>query len=164
MKVGERTFVGEYVADGFFSSLSALKSVDSDSLNSDSTFEQFSTDYSFIKDICEKGDKLPEISLEKASELLHKVKANVNDFYSITALHFINGGPEALQLFCTILNALISNITSVSCPELNTVYATVYTSYRTISTCPLIAKILDLYIRELIGKLSRPRLNFKGEE
>ena len=160
LKVGENTFIGDSVADGFFSSLSSLKSVDSDALNSDSTFEQFSTDYSFIKDICDKGDKLPVISLEKASELLHQVKSKVNDFYSITALHFINGGPDALKLFCTLLNALISDITSVACPELNTVYANILykghgkektsdTSYRTISTCPLIAKILDLYIREL---------------
>ena len=62
--------------------------------------------------------------------------------------------------FNSILNAFISNINNTSIEELNSVYAlflhkghnkdrTQASSYRTISTCPLIAKGLDLYVREL---------------
>ena len=123
MNVGNNTYTGDSVADGFFHSLSSLKSVDIDLLNSDSAFQQFSIDYSYVKDICEKGTKIPPITLSKASKILHKMKGSVNDFFSITALHFINGGPEALDHYCFILNAIISDISNASSPELNTVFA-----------------------------------------
>ena len=100
------------------------------------------------------------MTLEKVSEFLHKMKPNVNDFFSITARHYINGGEEAIKHFCFILNAIISDMANVTSPTLNTVYANILykghgkdksidNSYRTISTCSLIAKTLDLYIREL---------------
>ena len=58
------------------------------------------------------------------------------------------------------MNAVISNISNAESPEINTVFAhilykghgkekTIDSSYRTISTCPLIAKSLDLYVKEL---------------
>ena len=80
----------------------------------------------------------------------------MNDIFSITALHYLNGGFEALNHFQFILNAIIENIANAEIPEINTVHAhilykghkkdkTVDSSYRTISTCPFIAKCLDTY-------------------
>ena len=74
----------------------------------------------------------------------------MNDFFSITALYYINGGQEAENHLCYLLNAIIDNLNNAALPEVNTVYAnilhkghgkdkTVDSSYRTISTCPLIA-------------------------
>lgn len=82
------------------------------------------------------------------------------DLYSITASHFKNAGSAGYIHFNVLLNAFISNINNTNIEELNSVYAlflhkghnkekTLDSSYRTISTCPLIAKGLDIYVREL---------------
>ena len=68
--------------------------------------------------------------------LLKKIRSSVADFYSITAAHYINGGEAAI-------------------PELNTVHAVILhkghkndksldSSYRTISSCPFLAKCIDI--------------------
>ena len=91
---------------------------------------------------------------------MNKIKPRVNDFYSITALHYVNGGEQALFHFNYLMNCVINDVNSAASPELNTVHAHILhkghnkdrsldTSYRTISTCPLLAKALDVYVREL---------------
>ena len=70
--------------------------MDYDKLEKAPSFEEFSRDFQHVKEICDSRRKIPTISLDKASAILHKLRPNVNDFYSITALHYINGGPEAL--------------------------------------------------------------------
>ena len=88
------------------------------------------------------------------------MRPKVNDLFSITAQHYINGGHAALLHLSLLVNTIISNIENASCSILNTVHAHILhkghnkdksldTSYRTISTCPLVAKILDTYVREL---------------
>ena len=99
LKVGNQIYSGAAVADGFFSSLSSLKSINSESLANDPFFTQQSIDYEFIQEICDNGLKIPLITFDKASELLHKMKPNVNDFFSITPLHYINGGEHAISHF-----------------------------------------------------------------
>ena len=58
------------------------------------------------------------------------------------------------------MNALISNVNISGAAELNTIFASVLfkghgkniedaKSYRTISTCPVLAKALDIYLRDL---------------
>ena len=82
----------------------------------------------------------------------------MNDFYSITANHFINAGKA--EHFFFLLQALISNINLATLDELNTVWACILYKghskdknsdrfYRTISTCPLLAKALDTYVGQL---------------
>ena len=84
------------------------------------------------------------------------------DLYSITASHFKNAGSAGYIHFNVLLNAFISNINNTNIEELNSVYAlflhkghnkekTLDSSYRTISTCPLIAKGLDIYIPAYFG-------------
>ena len=70
----------------------------------------FLDDYKNIQSICDQGAKVPPISIEKAKQILEKVKPHVNDLYSITALHYINGGPEALERFCFLLNTFLENV------------------------------------------------------
>lgn len=117
LKVGDQTYTGESVPDGFFESLSKLKSVDYSSLEaSSSTFQTFSDDFQNIKKICEEGKSIPKISIEKTSKILHKIRPHVNDFFSITALHYVNGGSEAELHFFYLLNAIIDNINnSIDC-------------------------------------------------
>ena len=99
------------------------------------------------------------------------------DFYSITAAHYINGGEAALQHFCFLFNTVLENIDLAGLPELNTAHAIILhkghnkdknldSSYRTISSCPFLAKCIDIYL----GELSREDWNscqaptqFQGE-
>ena len=101
-----------------------------------------------------------DVSLSESSSILKRLKSGVNDLYSITPNHFLYAGPAGLVHFNLLLNTFIIDVNSCSIEELNRVYAlllhkghnkdrTVDTSYRTISTCPLIAKALDMVIRDL---------------
>ena len=98
--------------------------------------------------------------MKKSNDILHKIKPGVNDFFSITARHFINAGIAGLVHFNLLHNAFVTDVNNCTVEELNSVYAlllykghnkdrTLDTSYRTISTCPLLAKGLDLYVRDL---------------
>ena len=101
----------------------------------------------------------------------------MNDYFSITALHYLNAGATGHDHFHFLLNAVISEINIASLPELNTIYAHVLykghgkdktseRAYRTISTCPLISKAADMYVRELSKddwNLKQADTQFQGE-
>ena len=117
-------------------------------------------DYRNILDICQTKVDLPSISLEDSTSILMKMKSRVNDFYSITTLHYINAGEAGFLHFNFLLNCIIQDVNNASIEELNSVYAlllhkghgkirTSDKSYRTISTCPMLSKALDMYIRDL---------------
>ena len=83
----------------------------------------------------------------------------MNDLYSITANHYLNAGLAGLIHFNLLLNAFLKDIKNSEIEELNSVYAlllykghskerTLDSSYRTISTCVLVAKGLDILVRE----------------
>ena len=160
LSVREKTYYGENVPDGFYDSLSFLKSTDPATLTQSPTFKQFTEDYNNILHLCSCGAKLPMLSIDKASEILSGIKCDVRDLYSITALHFINAGQEGLHHFQKLLNLLIQDLNNVAIEEFNAVHAIILykghdkdrcseRSYRTISTCPFLAKALDLYVRDL---------------
>ena len=117
-------------------------------------------DYSCIKYLCAHKTDLPVVTLDKSSEILQRIKPAVNDFFSITARHFSNAGLAGYVHFNLLLNAFIIDVNNCTIEELNTVFAlllykghgkekTLDSSYRTISTCPLVAKGLDMFIRDL---------------
>ena len=159
LKVGNMTYRGENVPDGIFASIKSLKS-DPVPPNSDPSIPCFDEEYKQILDICKSGKRIPNLTREKSSKILRSIRKNVNDFYSITASHYLNAGVAGEDHFHFLLNAVIDNINFGGIPELNTIFACVLfkghgkdrtsdRSYRTISTCPLVAKALDWYIREL---------------
>ena len=91
---------------------------------------------------------------------MFKLKPGVNDFFSITASHYINAGYEGLSHFNFLVNCIIKDVNLATVDELNVVYAlllhkghrkprTCDRSYRSISTCPFLSKALDLYLHEL---------------
>ena len=157
LKVGDKLYSGEKIPDGFYDSLSSLKSPDMSPIYSSPPFQETLLDYHNILKIAKEGEKIPPISPKDSTELLHSLKADVNDFYSITASHFINAGFEGLRHFHFLLNIIIMEINNSSLEELNTIWACILwkghgkdkeseRSYRTISTCPLLAKPLDSYV------------------
>ena len=106
------------------------------------------------------GDKIPDVSYDVAHSLLKRLKPTVKDFYNLTPLFFINAGVSGVRYFQFLLNHLISNVENATIDELNTAHGVIlykghqrdkrcHRSYRTISTCPLLAKALDLYVRDL---------------
>ena len=159
LKVGGLTYYGETVPDGIFESIRRLKT-DPVTFNNNPSFPNFEEDYQHILDICKSGTKIPQITREKSLKILNNIKKNVNDFYSITALHFLHAGKAGEDHFHFLLSTIIDNINLGGIKELNTIYACVHLkgpgkdrtserSYRTISTCPLVAKAIDLYIRDI---------------
>ena len=88
------------------------------------------------------------------------MKNSVNDISSITPAHFLNAGAAGLEHFNFLMNMIIENVNNATVDELNACYAlllhkghekprTSDTAYRTISTCPVVSKALDLYVRDL---------------
>ena len=158
--VGDKKYVGDKVIDGLYDSIKNLKTLDCQKLASSPYHSSLVEDYENIKYLCAHKHDLPPISLEKSSSILHQIKPAVVDFFSITARHFINAGVAGHVHFNLLLNSIIIEINNSTIEELNTVFAlllykghnkdkTLDSSYRTISTCPLVAKGLDIYVRDL---------------
>ena len=160
LKVGPRTYGADHIHDGHFDSISHLKSQDKETLHPSPSYQFYCQDYENILKICNDKKVLPPISLEASNKILFKMKSQVNDFFSITPMHYINAGCEGLLHFNYLLNYVINDVNLASVEELNVVYAlllhkghgklkTLDRSYRTISTCPFLSKGLDLYIHDL---------------
>ena len=159
LKVGDKTYYGDNVGNGFFDSIKQLKTMEA-SVQSCEKCEEFRFDYNIIRELCKSGSKIPPLDLEASEKLLHSLRPSVCDHWSISASHYINGGPHAINHFMFLLNAAIENVELSSCDELNIAHAQILykghkkdknmsSSYRTISTCPFLAKSLDTYVRSL---------------
>ena len=123
-------------------------------------FQELYTDYKNIMKLCSIGAKIPPISMKQSTDILLKTRSSVIDLYSISGSHYINAGEEGFKHFNHLLNLIISEVNNVSIPELNSVHAVILykghlkektsdRSYRTISSCPFLAKCLDTYIKDL---------------
>ena len=160
LSVNGKLYSGETVPDGFYDSLHQMKTLDNHNIQDRETFERCKSDYSHILEICKSGTKIPSISLENSTRILKKIRPTVNDFYSVTAFHFLNAGEAGIYHFYLLLKNLICDINNVYIDEVNTVHAVILfkghnkdrssaSSYRTISTCPLVAKALDIFEQDL---------------
>ena len=160
LKVASRTYTGANVPDGIYDHLLHLKTFNEDDIQVPESYARFSYDFDNIIKLCNEGTNIPEITLEKSMEILGRIRPNVNDLHSITANHFIHAGKVGANIFFLLLKALLSDIKNVTIDEVNIVHAailfkghskdkTIAQSYRTISTCPIVAKALDIYIRDL---------------
>ena len=160
LTVGDKIYPGQRVADGIYDSISSLKTQDRVFLQSSPSYNSWSDDYQYILKLSQNKKDVPSISLQHSSKILLKMKPTVADFWSVTPLHFRNAGTEGLIHFNFLMNMVIYNINNSTVKEMNTVYAlllhkshgksrTSDRSYRTISSCPVLAKALDMYIQEL---------------
>ena len=164
LTVGTKTYYGNQVADGFYDSMSSLKLCNFDELKKDEHLGEKFIDYQLILQICQNYTRIPEIDLKNSTKLLMKLKKGVRDHYSITPLHYINAGQEGLIHFNLLMNGIIADINNAGLEELNTAHGLILykshgkektsdRSYRNISTCPLLAKATDLYLRGLYHDL-----------
>jgi hypothetical protein len=177
LTVGDKMYLGDNVKDGFFDSISQLKSRDSESLSASPTFSNFSALFSNILEVCKHGPLIPPISESESFRLIQRMKQTVNDVFGITVNHYAYAGPSGWKHFNLLLNILLSDINNTTIEEVNTVHACILfkghkkdktsdRSYRTISSCPIVAKALDLYIRDLHiddWNLNQAESQFQGE-
>ena len=158
--VGDKKYVGDRVPDGLYDSVSSLKKENTAALCASPMYESWSQDYAYILQLCRNKRDVPLLSLAQSTNILFRMKPNVRDIWTISPLHFRNAGDEGAIHFNFVLNQVIQEINSSSVKELNTVHAlllhkgrekprTSERSYRTISTCPVVAKALDMHIHDL---------------
>ena len=99
------------------------------------------------------------ITKEESFNLRQRLKPSVSDFYSVTPQHYNYAGPVGWEFFRSLLNALILDMANFTISGINRTYACILfkghnkdkessRSYRTISTCPVVAKALDLFVRD----------------
>ena len=140
--------------------MSSLKTCDAAELLSQPCVASKLSDYEHIRKLCEDNQPIPPISRDVAAKLLSRLKKNVKDYFSITALHYLNAGEEGLSHFQELLNAILKEVDIAAIEELNIAHGIILLkghkkdktserSYRTISSCPFLAKAIDLYIRDL---------------
>ena len=159
LKVDDEVFPADFVGEGFFKHISKLKTKDPNISSCDSCPSLFE-DYRMIKEICKSGLKIPKITFNETEKLLLSLRPSVTDHWNISAAHFLNAGHAGVTFFQFLLNTAINEIDYTECDEVNTAHAIILhkghnkdknasSSYRTISTCPLLAKALDSYVRSL---------------
>ena len=177
LTVGDKVYSETEVPDGMFDSISSLKSRDLHILQASPYYTSWSEDYRNILKLAKNKRDLPAISLNRSNKILVSMKPSVSDFWSVTPLHFRNAGTEGQHHFNFLMNQVISNINNSTAKELNTVYAlllhkahgksrTSDRSYRTISSCPVLAKALDMYIHELFTaqwNAAQAPMQYQGE-
>ena len=177
LEVGCKLYPAESVKDGFYDSISNLKTLDMAALQASEYFCDYEDDYHNILELCRHGNAIPPISEKDSTLLLKQMKPDVCDLYGVTPNHYIYGGPAAWKHFHCLLNNLISDISNTTIKEVNSVYACILfkghgkdrnidKSYRTISTCPVVAKALDIHIRKQnINKWNQNQADtqFQGE-
>ena len=148
------------MCDGFYDSMSSLKQCNLQDLKSDPNMADQFINYEHILKLSQDQPSIPSISSDDSSKLLGRMKKDVKDFYSVTASHYLNAGEEGQLHFNTLINALISDVNNAKLEELNIALGLIFhkghgkektsdRSYRTISTCPFLAKAIDMHIRDL---------------
>ena len=164
LKVGGKVYEGDKVGDGFYESMTNLKSCDMESLQNDPNLSHHFSNYEHILKICQANQNIPSISVKSAAKLLKRMKTHVTDIHGITPLHYLHAGEEGVQHYAALLNLFITDVNNATLDDLNIVLGIILykghnkdkssdRSYRLISTCPLIAKSLDLYVRDLYQDL-----------
>ena len=160
LTVQNKTYVGDRVPDGFYDAMTSLKTCDNSVLLAEPAIADQIDNYRLITNLSREPQPLPVITFEVALKLLRRLKKNVKDHYSITALHYFNAGDEGIAHFQAILNAMISDTDNATLEELNIAHGIILykghkkiktdeRSYRCISSCPFLSKAMDLYIRDL---------------
>ena len=161
LQVGNLTYSGDFVADGFYYALDELKNPD---YSKNISHQDSSYLYLQLLEIAKLGPPIPPPSVADSEKILKGLKPDVSDLYSISPKHYLSAGPEGILHFNSLLNAFTTNIALTSLPVLNCARSVVihkghgwpktsHRSYRCISSCPMLSKGLD----EWVGSLRRSK-------
>ena len=160
LQVGNTSYEGSDVPDGFFESMTKLKSCDYEDLRTNPFLKDQLEDYDHIMKLNGEVRNIPAMSRKTSDSILKRLRKDVRDIYNITASHFLNAGEEGLIHYNFLLNTIINETENATIEEFNTAHGLIIfkghgkdktsdRAYRTISSCPMLAKSLDLYLRDL---------------
>ena len=152
--VRHKVYDGDQVCDGFFDSISYLKTKAHKDLEACDVFSAANEEYNNILKICHQGPKIPQITLEQTKKILFSLRPAVSDYASITANHYRHAGEPGLAHLHSLVIGIIDDMNNLAVDELNIVSACILhkrhgkpkslaESYRTISSCPFIYRVLD---------------------
>ena len=97
LHVSSKTYEGDAVQDGFYDSILDLKTIKESDIQCPAAFDRHTEDYNHILKLCELGLLIPNISFEKSSEILMKIRSGVSDMYSVTSNQFLNAGDIGME-------------------------------------------------------------------
>ena len=103
---------------------------------------------------------MPSLSHQDVENLLKRLRPDVLDLFSVSACHYLAAGTPGVEHLTALLNIVITNINLTPAAELNSTWSimlhkghnkprSLCRSWRCISTCPLVSKVLDLYVSDL---------------
>ena len=96
--VCKKVYTGNMVGDGFYDSMSSLKSCDKQALLNDPQLADHFSNYDHIMKICENNPNIPPVGLDTAAEILGRLKKHVTDINGITVQHYTNAGHEGYYI------------------------------------------------------------------
>ena len=114
LTVRDKQYQGSTVGDGFYDSMTSLKSCNMEDLMQNPDLMEHFTNYENILKICSSGCHIPLISTEAATKVLKRLKSHVIDIYSITAKHYSNAGDKGIEHFKALLNCVISDVNNAT--------------------------------------------------
>ena len=114
LNVGPKVYRGKAVSDGFFDSMSSIKTCNFDELSNDPQIAEHFSNHKNILKLCKDKRSIPTIDLATSSDLLGRLKKDVSDIYNTPARHYVNTGTEGLSHFNLLLNAIIDNVNNAT--------------------------------------------------
>ena len=154
LEAGGHVFHGDQVADGFFLAMSNIKIPSFDTAKPSA---EASLIFSTITSLCSRGAPIPEVSYAETLSLLKALNPHVLDIHSMSPTHYLAAGSAGVSHFQALLNLLVKNVNLSTIEEFNAVWAVMLhkggskprhlaQSWHCISTCPLVAKAMDLHV------------------
>ena len=119
--VGDLVYRDEDVADGFFLSMSSIKTCNVAELEKDSNISHHFENHDLILKLVENKQTIPSLDIKTSNNLLLRLKKSVLDINSITSLHYLYAGNEGKEHFKCLLNGIIANVNLGKLSELNLV-------------------------------------------
>ena len=164
-------FRGDNVLEGFRANTEYLCNEKSTKNFSDDFLERCHEDLIIINEISQHEDlKIPPITPQDLQNIIHRKFKNNKacDIYQLTPEHLKYAGEKFIDVLCTLINRVLSNLSFLSAPEFKVSIASVihkgkgklkthHKSFRLVRVCPLIGRIIDEYIRPMAVELSKPR-------
>ena len=166
-------YEGANILEGFRRNAEVLCNEIEESDRFESDFLQMcKEDNNIIAQISHNEDKIPPMNLINLKDILFK-KLKLNkacDAFKMTVEHLRYAGDNTLLLIVRLINKILSNINTLSSPQLNTAIATVvykgknksiysHKSYRLVRVTPLISRLIDEYVRPFLQFNYRPLHN-----
>ncbi|MEW8547754.1 MAG: reverse transcriptase family protein, partial [Candidatus Thiodiazotropha sp.] len=161
LRVGDKIYTSkEEILDGFREHFSSLATPSGDSSFDTKHGNLVKMEVNEILDMCVEGHRdtkpVTQEQVKRAISSLNRGKAA--DIYGITAEHFLHGGPELLQITTDIINSIYRQGAITDCMKIG-VLTPVYKkkgshieakNYRGITILPIITKILESVLREVV--------------